>query len=84
MSRSISERTVSTANSGKPCAWLVTAARAVAGIGDQDQPRHPPVRRGVEQFLDRAQLRVPPGQRRLQPVHPLDTAHRRQHPGGPP
>jgi hypothetical protein len=32
MSRSTSDRTVSTANSGIPSAWLVTAARAAAGI----------------------------------------------------
>ena len=32
MSRSISDRTVSTANSGMPCAWPVTAARAAGGI----------------------------------------------------
>ena len=32
MSRSISDRTVSTANSGMPCAWLVIARRAAAGI----------------------------------------------------
>ena len=32
MSRSISARTVSTANNGMPCAWLVTAERAAAGI----------------------------------------------------
>ena len=52
--------------------------------GDQHQPRHPPFRRGVEQLLDRAQLRVPAGQRRLQPVDPLDAAHPGQHPGRPP
>jgi hypothetical protein len=38
----------------------------------------------VEQVLDRAQFRVPPGQRRLKPVDPLGAADRRQHPGGPP
>ena len=32
MSRSISARTVSTANSGMPCAWPAIAARAAAGI----------------------------------------------------
>jgi hypothetical protein len=32
MSRSISARTVSTANNGIPWAWPVTAARAVGGI----------------------------------------------------
>ena len=32
MSRSISDRTVSTANSGMPCAWLVIFDRAVGGI----------------------------------------------------
>ena len=32
MSRSISERTVSTANSGIPCACAVTAARAADGM----------------------------------------------------
>ena len=32
MSRSISERTVSTANSGMPCAWAVTAERAGPGM----------------------------------------------------
>ena len=52
--------------------------------GHQHQPRHPPVRRRMKQVLDRAQLRVPAGQRRLQPVHPLAPAHRRQHPGRPP
>ena len=51
--------------------------------GHQHQPRHPPVRRRVEQVLDRAQLRVPAGQRRLQPVHPLRPAHRRTAPGSP-
>ena len=38
----------------------------------------------MKQVLDRAQLSVPAGQRRLQPVHPLAAAHRRQHPGRPP
>ena len=51
---------------------------------DPNQPRHPAVRSRVEQLPDRAQLRVPAGQRRLQPIHPLDAAHRRQHPGRPP
>ena len=32
MSRSISDRTVSTANSGMPCAWAVIFARAGPGI----------------------------------------------------
>ena len=31
-SQSISERTVSTANNGTPCAWSVTFARAGAGM----------------------------------------------------
>ncbi len=52
--------------------------------GHQHQPRHPPLRRRVEQVLDRAQLRVPAGQRRLQPVDPLGAAHPGQHPGRPP
>ena len=52
--------------------------------GHQHQPRHPPLRRGVEQLLDRAQLRVPSGQRGLQPVDPLAAAHSSQHPGSPP
>ena len=38
----------------------------------------------MKQLLDRAQLRVPAGQRRLQPVDPLDTAYRRQDPRGSP
>ena len=38
----------------------------------------------MEQLPDRAQLRVPPGQRRLQAVDPLRAAHRRHDPGGPP
>ncbi len=38
----------------------------------------------MKQVLDRAQLRVPAGQRRLQAVHPLRPAYRRQHPGGLP
>ena len=40
--------------------------------------------RRVEQFLDRAQFGVPPGQLGLQPVDPLAAAHPGQHPGGPP
>ena len=51
---------------------------------DQHQPRHPPVRSGVEQLPDRTQLGIPPGQGGLQPVHPLRAADRGQHPGGPP
>src|SRR5262252_5393909 len=39
---------------------------------------------GAEQFLDRAQLGVPAGQRRLQPIHSLRPAHPGQHPGRPP
>ena len=38
----------------------------------------------MEQVPDRAQLRVPAGQRRLQAVHPLAPADLRQHPYGPP
>jgi hypothetical protein len=38
----------------------------------------------VEQLLDHAQFRVPPGQRRLQAVHPLNAADGGQHPGGAP
>jgi hypothetical protein len=50
----------------------------------QHQPRHPPLRHRMKQVLDRAQLRVPAGQRRLQPVHPLAPAHPGQHPCRPP
>ena len=50
----------------------------------QRHPRHPAFRRRMEQFPDRAQLRVPPDQRRLQPVHPLRPAHPGQHPDRPP
>ena len=52
--------------------------------GHQHQPRHPPLRRRMEQLLDRPQLRVPPHQRRLQPVNPLHPAYPGQHPHRPP
>ena len=55
-----------------------------AGPGDQHQPRHLALGGGVKQLLDRAQLRVPADQRRLQAVDPLDTTHPGQHPGRPP
>ena len=54
------------------------------GAGHQDQARDPPLGGGVEQLLDRAQLRVPAHQRGLEPVHPLLAADPGQHPGGPP
>ena len=38
MSRSISARTVSTANSGIPCAWAVTLTRAGAGMPGTSAP----------------------------------------------
>ena len=55
-----------------------------AGPDTSTMPRHPPLGRGVEQFLDHTQLGIPPGQRRLQPIDPLDTAHPGQHPRRPP
>ncbi len=48
----------------------------------QHQPRHPALGRRVKQLPDRAQFPVPPGQRSLQPVHPLGAAHPGQHPLG--
>ena len=38
----------------------------------------------MEQVLDRAQLGIPPDQRRLQAIQPLDTAYSGQHSGGSP
>ena len=51
---------------------------------DQHHPGHPAFRRGMEQLPDRAQLRVPAHQRRLQAINPLDAAHPGQHPVGAP
>ena len=54
------------------------------GARYQDQPRDVTVGGRVEQVLDRAQLGVPAGQRRLQAVDPLAPAHRGQDPERPP
>ena len=50
----------------------------------QHHPRHPPLRRSVEQLLDGAQLGVPADQRGLQPIDPLHAAYPGQHPHRPP
>jgi hypothetical protein len=53
--------------------------------GDEDQPRHPPVRRGVEEFLDRAQLSIPPSWAapRLTATSPVTTPARTVKPATP-
>ena len=52
--------------------------------GHHHQPRHPALRRSMEELFDRAELGVPADQRRLQPIHPLRATHVGQHPHRPP